>query len=25
LKVYEETNDFHKLVDYIMEETLRDI
>lgn len=25
LKVYEETNDFKKLVDYIMEETLRDI
>ncbi len=25
LKVYEETNDFNKLVDYIMEETLRDI
>src|SRR5690606_6544492 len=25
LKVYAETNDFHKLVDYIMEETLRDI
>jgi carboxylate-amine ligase len=25
LKVYEETNDFKKLVDYIMEETLNDI